>query len=95
MDSPFAFMRSRRISKRFIPVDWTSRRACTAGSLHREVFAEGTWPSIRVLLEARGWAPFHVERIHEHLRQGWPLAMAARQVSMQMGACPARSKFLG
>ena len=88
-------MRSRRISKRFIPLEGTSQGACTVKSPHREVFAEGTWPSLRVLLEARGWSPFHVERIHEQLRQGWPLSMAVRRVSMQLGACPMRSRFLG
>jgi|TARA_B100000085_G_C18268255_1_gene400994 hypothetical protein len=59
------------------------------------VFAEGGWPSIRVLLEMRGWSPTHIEQIHEQLRQGWPLTTAVRHVSIRMGTCPMRSRSLG
>ena len=52
----------------------------------------------------RQYAPMHIhskafsslrDQIHEQLRQGWPLAMAVRQVAMRMGTCPMRSKSLG
>lgn len=60
-----------------------------------EMFAEGGWSSIRIRLEARGWSPTQVELIHDQLRQGWPLAMAARQVALSTGLCPLRSRPLG
>ena len=88
-------MRSRRPSRRFVP---PARSATAEHGLNmgeREIFSDGCWPSIRLLLEQRGWSPIHVAQIHEQLRQGWPLAMAVRQVAMRMGTCPMRSKFLG
>ena len=88
-------MRSRRSSRRFIQPARAS--VPDRGLVHsaRDIFSDGCWPSIRVLLEQRGWSPIHVAQIHEQLRQGWPLAMAVRQVSMRMGTCPMRSKSLG
>ena len=88
-------MRPRRISKRFVTTPRQVGQAASSESLKREVFAEGCWPSIRGLLEARGWSPSHVEQIHEQLRQGWPLTMAVRHVALRMGTCPLRSRFLG
>ena len=88
-------MRSRRLSNRFIVPARPAGKLTGLGSVRREVFADGGWLSIRVLLEERGWSPSHVDQIHEQLRQGWPLAMAVRQVAMRMGTCPMRSKSLG
>ena len=60
-----------------------------------EMFAEGGWSAIRIRLEARGWSPTQIELIHDQLRQGWPLTMAARQVALSTGLCPLRSRPLG
>ena len=60
-----------------------------------EMFAEGGWSAIKIRLEARGWSATQIELIHDHLRQGWPLAMAARQVALATGLCPIRSRPLG
>ncbi len=95
MLTPDDLMRSRRLSKRFIATAPSVGKVTGLGSVRREVFADGGWLSIRVMLEERGWSPSHVDLIHEQLRQGWPLAMAVRQVAMRMGTCPMRSKSLG
>ena len=90
-----ATMRARRRSNRFFPAvgDLPSLRP----EQHRrsEMFSEGCWNSIRVSLEMRGWSPPHIELIHDQLRQGWPLSLAVRQVSIRLGTCPMRSKSLG
>ena len=90
-----ATTRIRRQSNRFVSA--TRPRSGPSGgqSAVSEVFAEGGWPSIRVLLEMRGWSPTHIEQIHEQLRQGWPLTTAVRHVSIRMGSCPMRSRSLG
>ena len=90
-----ATTRIRRQSNRFVST--TRPRSGPSGgqSAVSEVFAEGGWPSIRVLLEMRGWSPTHIEQIHEQLRQGWPLTTAVRHVSIRMGTCPMRSRSLG
>ncbi len=95
MLTPDDSMRSRRLSNRFIVPARPAGKPTGLGSVRREVFADGGWLSIRVLLEERGWSPSHVDQIHEQMRQGWPLAMAVRQVAMRMGTCPMRSKSLG
>lgn len=59
------------------------------------MFSEGCWHSIRTSLEMRGWSPMHIELIHDQLRQGWPLSLAVRQVSIRLGTCPMRSKSMG
>jgi hypothetical protein len=56
------------------------------------VFAEGQWPSIRAALERQGWSTSQIERLHEHLRQGWPLAMAKHNVATLTGQCPLHSR---
>ena len=93
--TPMAMMRTRRLSKRFVEPAWGSAAAATLEAQRSEVFAEGGWPSIRVLLEMRGWSPLQIDQIHQQLRQGWPLSQAVRQVSIRMGTCPMRSKSLG
>ncbi|MEB3253452.1 MAG: hypothetical protein VKI93_01945 [Synechococcus sp.] len=86
--------RTRRLSKRFVPPVQKSSQPL-ADVQHSEVFSEGCWASIRATLEMRGWSPTHIEQIHEQLRQGWPLSLAVRQVSIRLGTCPMRSKSLG
>ncbi|MAV12785.1 MAG: hypothetical protein CL861_04905 [Cyanobium sp. MED843] len=90
-----AMMRTRRVSNRFVEPAWAPAAAATLESQRSEVFAEGGWPSIRALLEMRGWSPVQIDLIHQQLRQGWPLSDAVRQVSIRMGTCPMRSKSLG
>ena len=90
-----ATMRARRLSNRFFSSarDLPSPRA---RQQHRsEMFSEGCWHSIRTSLEMRGWSPMHIELIHDQLRQGWPLSLAVRQVSIRLGTCPMRSKSMG
>ena len=57
-----------------------------------ELFAEGQWQSIRVQLEREGWNHSQIELVHDQLRQGWPLAMARRNVAALTGHCPLRSR---
>ena len=90
-----AMTRPRRLSKRFVPPAQQLTAPGVGERRRSEVFSEGCWPSIRVSLEMRGWSPTHVEFIHEQLRQGWPLSLAVRQVSIRLGTCPMRSKSLG
>ena len=90
-----ATTRNRRQSNRFVSAAQPRSGLSGGKSPFSEVFAEGGWPSIRVLLEMRGWSPTHIEQIHEQLRQGWPLTMAVRHVSTRMGSCPMRSRSLG
>jgi hypothetical protein len=56
------------------------------------VFAEGQWQSIRVALERQGWSASQIERVHDQLRQGWPLAVAKENVAALTRQCPVRSR---
>lgn len=58
-----------------------------------ELFAEGQWQTIRVGLEQQGWSATQIERVHDHLRQGWPLAMAKQNVAALTRHCPLRSRY--
>jgi len=90
-----ATTRPRRLSKRFVPQAHDLSISLTRAQHRSEVFSEGCWPSIRASLEMRGWSPTHIELIHNQLRQGWPLSLAMRQVSMHLGSCPVRFRSLG
>ena len=57
-----------------------------------ELFAEGQWQSIRLGLERQGWSASQIERVHDHLRRGWPLAMAKQNVAALSRHCPLRSR---
>lgn len=57
-----------------------------------ELFAEGQWQGIRVVLERQGWSFTQVELIHDQLRQGWSLDVAKRHVADLTGFCPLRSR---
>ena len=86
-------------SKRFCaPATRLPHHHCSLGFASpygMEMFAEGSWSAIKIRLEARGWSPMQIELMHDKLRQGWPLAMAARQVALSTGLCPLRSRPLG
>jgi hypothetical protein len=56
------------------------------------VFAEGQWQSIRVALERQGWSASQIERVHDQLRQGWPLAVDKENVATLTRQCPVRSR---
>ena len=90
---------SHRQSNRFCPPAQRRpfhHRAQGMGLTHGgEMFAEGGWSAIKIRLEARGWSAHQIELFHIHLRQGWPLAMAARQVALATGLCPLRSRPMG
>lgn len=58
----------------------------------RELFAEGPWPGIRVALECQGWNSRQIAMVYDQLRQGWPLALAKRNVAMLTGCCPISSR---
>ena len=88
-------MRARRLSNRFFSPHRDLPSSIGDQQRRSEVFSEGCWPSIRALLEMRGWSPTHIELIHDQLRQGWPLSLAVRQVAIRLGTCPLRSKSLG
>ena len=90
-----ARMRARRLSNRFFPSARDLPSPRPEKNRRSEMFSEGCWHSIRVSLEMRGWSPTHIELIHHQLRQGWPLSLAVRQVSIRLGTCPMRSKSLG
>jgi hypothetical protein len=82
----------RSLSRRFLP-------PVVAGSRSRpwalgELFADGQWQAIRVMLEGEGWNPSQIERVHEQLRQGWPLAVARRNVAALTGSCPLKASRL-
>lgn len=53
-----------------------------------EIFAEGHWHAIRVVLERQGWSTRQIELVHDQLRQGWPLDMAKERVGVLTGHCP-------
>ena len=90
---------STRVSNRFCaPVQRQPHHRVIGGphgATGIELFADGGWASIKIRLETRGWSPMQIELIHDHLRQGWPLTMAARQAALVTGLCPLRSKPLG
>jgi hypothetical protein len=44
-------------------------------------------------LERQGWSASQIERVHDHLRQGWPLAMAKQNVATLSRQCPLRSRY--
>ncbi|MEB3319186.1 MAG: hypothetical protein VKO39_13745 [Cyanobacteriota bacterium] len=101
--------RSRLRSNRFLPPGEKSlpsgSRLPTEGSSRSssrppgapwgpaELFAEGQWQTIRVGLERQGWSATQIERVHDHLRQGWPLAMAKQNVATLTRHCPLRSRY--
>jgi len=60
-----------------------------------ELFAEGPWQEIRVSLERQGWNCSQIERIHDQLRQGWPLTMAKQNVAAMTGHCPLKAGLTG
>jgi len=89
--------RSRQPSDRFLtPPDGppsARRTSSTRGPWSAtELFAEGQWQAIRVALEQEGWSASQIERVHDHLRQGWPLSMAKRNVAALTRQCPLRSR---
>ena len=47
---------------------------------------------IRAQLESDGWNPSQIELLHDQLRQGWPLAVAKRNVTHLSGHCPLRAR---
>ncbi|MEB3351655.1 MAG: hypothetical protein VKM01_04955 [Cyanobacteriota bacterium] len=88
--------RSRRpLSRRFLSPEDRARtlppRRGQAWGLG-EMFADGQWQAIRVVLEGEGWNLSQIERMHEQLRQGWSLAMARRNVAAQTGSCPLKAQ---
>jgi hypothetical protein len=92
--------RTRQPSNRFLPArdgdQSSSRQASPRGPWGAtELFAEGQWQAIRVGLEREGWSASQIERLHDHLRQGWPLAMAKRNVARLTRQCPLRSRTDG
>ena len=54
----------------------------------KEVFPEGSWLSIYVDLELKGWTPVQISVIRNYLRSGWSLSQALRQASLVIGKCP-------
>lgn len=82
----------RSLSSRFLPSDHPAvvRTRRTWGPA--ELFAEGQWLSIRVSLERQGWHHSQIELVHDQLRQGWPLAIAKRNVAVMTGHCPLRAR---
>ena len=84
-------------SNRFLSADELARRGTARPDLRRgrgpaELFAEGQWPVIRAQLESDGWNPSQIELLHDQLRQGWPLAVAKRNVTQLSGHCPLRAR---
>ncbi|MFM7456370.1 MAG: hypothetical protein ACKO2W_07285 [Vulcanococcus sp.] len=86
--------RSPVLSNRFLPPpDRTTRsrqRRDPWGP--SELFPEGQWQAIRVGLEREGWSASQIERLHDQLRQGWPLAMAKENVAALTRQCPLRAR---
>jgi hypothetical protein len=89
---PGAMARSRPPSNRFLqqPDPPLPRLRNPWGP--QEVFAEGQWQSIRVSLERQGWSASQIERLHDQLRQGWPLLVAKQNVASLTRHCPVRSR---
>ena len=89
--------RSKRIrSRRFLAPEEVHRGVAHNGLCRAwgaaEVFAEGQWQSIRVVLEGQGWNPSQIALVHDQLRQGWPLATAKRHAARLSGHCPIREQ---
>jgi hypothetical protein len=57
------------------------------------MFPEGQWQAIRVSLEREGWSATQIERLHDQLRQGWPLLVAKHNVAALTRQCPVRSRM--
>lgn len=57
------------------------------------MFAEGQWQSIRVSLERQGWSASQIDRLHDQLRQGWPLVVARHNVAVMTRHCPVRARI--
>ena len=90
---PEAKARSRPPSNRFLtqPESPLPRLRNPWGP--KEMFAEGQWQSIRVGLEREGWYASQIERVHDQLRQGWPLLVAKQNVASLTRHCPVRSRL--
>jgi len=90
---PEAMARSRPPSNRFLtqPESPLPRLRNPWGP--KEMFAEGQWQSIRVGLEREGWYASQIERVHDQLRQGWPLLVAKQNVASLTRHCPVRSRL--
>jgi len=79
-------------SNRFLSAQELERWRFGPGGRARQMFAEGQWQAIRVALEGQGWNGRQIELVHDQLRQGWPLALAKRNVAMLTGSCPLHSR---
>jgi hypothetical protein len=89
MPSRFA---NRPPSRRFLsPEELRSRQGLAQAWGNTEMFSDGQWQAIRVVLEGQGWNHYQIELIHDHLRQGWSLAMARQNVALITGQCPLRA----
>jgi len=92
-----SFMKSSRsayASKRFITSVATLSSHNSRRSHGNDMFAEGQWQTIRVMLERQGWTHSQLELMREQLRQGWPLSMAKQNVSALIGHCPIRARAM-
>ncbi|MEB3257646.1 MAG: hypothetical protein VKN83_04920 [Cyanobacteriota bacterium] len=85
--------RSRPPSNRFLPQPESPLPKLRNPWGPQEVFAEGQWQSIRVSLERQGWSSSQIERVHDQLRQGWPLLVAKQNVASFTRHCPVRSRL--
>ena len=85
--------RSRPPSNRFLPQPESPLPKLRNPWGPQEVFAEGQWQSIRVSLERQGWSSSQIERVHDQLRQGWPLLVAKQNVASLTRHCPVRSRL--
>ncbi|MEY4354242.1 MAG: hypothetical protein RLZZ609_2483 [Cyanobacteriota bacterium] len=93
--------RSRPLSNRFLPEPQAVARRSGKPSRDlsrnpwgpREMFAEGQWQSIRVALERQGWSAQQIERVHDQLRQGWPLTVARQNVAALTRQCPVHGRL--
>ncbi|MEB3242058.1 MAG: hypothetical protein VKO44_00310 [Cyanobacteriota bacterium] len=83
--------RSRPLSNRFLRAEERLPSARRLAWGPREMFAEGQWQTIRVTLERQGWSASQIERLHDQLRQGWPLLVAKQNVAALTRQCPVRS----
>ncbi len=83
------------VSKRFLAPQELAASDRRRSRGREDVFAEGPWHAIRVVLERQGWSSRQIELVHDQLRQGWPLDMAKDQVGILTGHCPLRSHRVG
>jgi hypothetical protein len=90
---PGAMARSRPPSNRFLPQPESSPPRLRNPWGPQEMFPEGQWQSIRVGLEREGWYASQIERVHDQLRQGWPLLVAKQNVASLTRHCPVRSRL--